>query len=130
MYRVSPIGRPTAPITALDLSRRPSRGFRVRRYLTRLLALAALGGAGFLVWLAIQPILPKDEASDRGASPAAAQPHPRPASLPARIPKWAWEMNGWHSAPAARRGPRPAAAPARLPAWYWEWRAWRASQAG
>ena len=52
----------------------------------------------------------------------AAQPPPRPASVPKRIPEWAWGMARWHD---HRQSMRPLDAPQALPRWYWEWRAWR-----
>jgi hypothetical protein len=65
--------------------------------------------------------------SFRLGDPAPPDPGPRPArpaNLPRRIPRWAWELRTWHMTPRAQRGPRPTAAPRRPPRWYWDWLAW------
>jgi hypothetical protein len=122
---------PVPPVSVLDLPPEHPVVTRLTRYGTRLAALAALGAAGFLVWVAIQPVLPGDTPAPAAEEPAVAATEPalpaspRPDGVPARIPAWAWRLSAWHAAPAAGRGARPAAAPARVPAWYWRWHAWR-----
>ena len=53
----------------------------------------------------------------------------RPRGVPRRVPRWAWQINLWHSTPRRRRGRRPKNAPKRLPKWYWKWRRWRIERA-
>jgi hypothetical protein len=93
-----------------------------RRLLALLAVAAVIGG----IYVGISPLLPAEWLPwEDETSATVTPPPPRPASAPAQIPPWAWELNAWHSAPATVRGARPADAPARVPAWYWEWREWR-----
>ena len=108
---------PVNPPISRGVVRRPSR---LARWLGRLAATIAVALAGFAGYLVI-------EASLRSDAPAAS-PAPtveRPVSVPAHVPRWAWELHQWQLQRPAERGERPAAAPVRVPAWYWDWRAWR-----
>lgn len=49
-------------------------------------------------------------------------PSKRPASVPDRLPPWAWSLFAWQL--QGEIGPRPSA-PNPAPRWYWTWRAWR-----
>ena len=93
----------------------------VKVYRGRLLAFAAYIGAIATLYLVVSPVLPF---ADQVEAPATAAPA-RPASVPGRIPPWAWELHEWQSTEPALRGLRPAAAPLELPRWYRDWRAWR-----
>ena len=97
----------------------------------RLLALAAAAALLAALFFAISPVLPAQWVPWRTE---VALPEPvlpaRPASAPAAIPGWAWEMHAWHATRPADRGRRPRGAPQRLPEWYWEWRAWRIAVSG
>ena len=98
---------------------RPRRS-RLARWLARVSATAAVAVAAFAGYLVLDASLHSEAP---GASPAPAVE--RPASVPARVPPWAWELHRWQLTAPAARGERPRAAPARLPAWYWDWRVWR-----
>jgi hypothetical protein len=111
------LGSPVNPPISRGVVRRRSR---LARWLGRVVATLAIAGAAFAGYLVV-------EASLRSEAPAAA-PAPaaeRPASVPARVPPWAWELHAWQLRPPVERGERPAAVPARVPGWYWDWRAWR-----
>ena len=97
----------------------------MKRYGGRLLAFAAYAGAIATLYLVVSPVLPFTEHVE---TPATAAPA-RPASVPARIPAWAWELHDWQSTDPALRGLRPASAPLQPPRWYREWHAWRLSVA-
>ena len=88
---------------------------------SRLLALAAYCAAVGTLYLIVSPVLPL---ADHVETPATAAPA-RPASVPKRVPAWAWELHEWESTEPVLRGDRPAAAPLDPPRWYREWRAWR-----
>lgn len=47
----------------------------------------------------------------------------RPQDAPARIPRWAWQLDKWFATKPRERGARPTA-PVPLPDWFWPWRAW------
>ncbi len=100
----------------------------------RLGALLLYAGAAALVWFVVlTPLLDSQRGDGENDGAAAApgtttelvDPPPRPESVPARIPQWAWDMHKWHLTPVGERDPRPVDAPRRLPDWYWEWREWR-----
>ena len=57
-----------------------------------------------------------------GSAPVVVRPTPRPASIPRRIPNWAFQLAAWQQ--AGKAGKRPAA-PLRAPSWYWRWENWR-----
>jgi hypothetical protein len=98
-----------------------------RRMLAAVAAAALLGALFF----SVSPVLPADWVPWRAET---VLPEPvlpaRPASIPAHVPGWAWEMQAWHAQRPIDRGRRPRGAPQRLPEWYWEWRAWRAAVSG
>lgn len=94
--------------------------------LRRRLVVFAVYGVGLAsLYLIVDPVLPNTARPETAAVAAPA----RPASAPARIPAWAWELYDWETTEPALRPPRPAAAPMRPPAWYADWRAWRAAVA-
>ena len=94
----------------------------LRLWGTRLAAvLVAVAAAALLYVYVIEPVLPE---SSSGPTPIE-----RPATIPARVPAWAWELHKWHLTPAAERGSRPAAAPRHVPEWFWDFRRWRLSLA-
>jgi hypothetical protein len=95
------------------------------RWLLRLLAAAALAFVGLAGYLVVDASL-RDDAAPAGAPAPALE---RPASAPAHIPGWAWELHRWQLTKPVARGERPASAPASVPSWYWDWRAWRLSLA-
>jgi hypothetical protein len=93
LLRTLPAGRRKATLRSLPLHRR--NAFAVR----------AIDAAGHL----------------GGASAAlVVRPLARPAAVPRRIPRWAWQLLAWQ-----HRGARPVAAPKRVPTWYWQWASWR-----
>lgn len=94
-----------------------------RRWLNRAAATAVPALALVALYLfVVRPVLPQSE-------PVRPVPIDRPASIPTRVPAWAWQLHTWHLTPAAVRGARPAAAPAGVPAWFWDFRRWRLSLA-
>jgi hypothetical protein len=99
------------------------QGAASRRWLNRTAAIALATVALVVLYLlVVRPLLPES---------SSAQPTPieRPATVPERVPAWAWQLHGWHLTDLAERGPRPAAAPASVPRWYWDFRRWRLSLA-
>jgi hypothetical protein len=91
-------------------------------------AVAGVAAASLLaaLFLSVSPVLPADLVPWRTETTLPEPVLPaRPASVPAQVPAWAWEMHEWHAKRPIDRGRRPRAAPQSLPAWYWEWRAWR-----
>jgi hypothetical protein len=90
-------------------------------YGSRLLALVAYCAAVATLYLVVSPVLPF---SDHVETPATAAPA-RPASVPARVPAWAWDLLEWELTEPVLRGYRPSGAPLDPPRWYAEWRAWR-----
>jgi hypothetical protein len=98
---------------------------RPMRWVLRLLATAALATVAFAGYLVVEASLRSDAAPVPPPTPTLE----RPASAPARIPGWAWELHRWQLTKPIARGERPASAPASVPSWYWDWRAWRMSLA-
>lgn len=95
----------------------------VRVFRRRLAVVAAYAAGVVSLYLIVDPVLP-----NRAHPEAAAVAAPtRPASVPMRIPAWAWELYDWDATEPALRPPRPSSAPKLVPAWYAEWRAWRAA---
>ena len=95
----------------------------MRVFRRRVAVVAAYCAGVASLYLILDPVLPNRAHPEAAAVAAPA----RPASAPARIPAWAWELYDWEATEPALRAPRPAIAPKRLPAWYAEWRAWRAA---
>lgn len=106
------------PPVAHGLGHRRSRPMR---WLVRIVATLALAGVAYAGYLVVETSL----RSDAPAPLPPAQTVERPATAPASIPAWAWDLHRWQLTPPIERGERPAAAPARVPSWYWDWRAWR-----
>jgi hypothetical protein len=107
---------------AVHGSRRRGIAVNVRR----IAAVATYGVALFVAFQLAAPLLERSPAPTPQpvAEAEAAAPAPeRPASVPAHVPTWAWELSAWHD--DRIRNIRPFEAPTPLPAWYWEWRAWR-----
>ena len=57
------------------------------------------------------------------STPVVVEPSPRPATVPAALPAWSWQLHRWIG--EGRSGARPATAPTATPAWFWTWAAWR-----
>lgn len=87
-----------------------------------MLAVAAYALAVAALYLIVEPVLPRHVDS---VDPQATAAPARPASAPARIPAWAWELHDWQRTDPVLRPPRPARAPKQVPRWYREWFAWR-----